>query len=88
MTFSLVDMLYLVIIICSITLTVAVIISLGRLNSVLDEIKKTSGHVANLSGTLDRLNQAIVPAVGTAVSAIHTFSKKARQVVGAKKSTK
>lgn len=88
MTLSLVDLLYLVIIICSIVLTVGIVISLGRLNAVLDEIKKTSGHVANLSETLDRLNQAITPAIGTAVSAIHHFSKKARQVVGAKKSTK
>ena len=84
MTVSLVDLLYLVIIICSVTLTVSVVVSLGRLNSILDEFKKTSEHVANLTATLDRLNQAVTPAVGNAVGAIKRFSDKAKAVVGDK----
>jgi len=91
MTITLVDLLYLVIIICSITLTAGIIVSLGRLNALLDEFKKTSEHVANLTATLDRLNQAVVPAVGNAVGAIKRFSDKAKSVVAdkpKKKSTK
>jgi hypothetical protein len=81
MTVSIVDLLYLVIIICSITLTVSVVVSLGRLNVILGEFKKTSEHIANLTSTLDRLNQAVTPAVGNAVGAIKRFSAKAKQVV-------
>lgn len=85
MTVSLVDLLYLVIIICSITLTVAFVISLNRLNTVLDELKRTSGHVANLTSTLDRLNSAVTPAVGAAVMALKKFTAKA---AGPKKQAK
>lgn len=88
MTVSLVDLLYLVIIVCSVTLTVSIVISLSRLNTILDEFKKTSEHMANLTSTLDRLNQAISPAVGNAVSAIKHFSKRAKQVVGDDEPTK
>lgn len=81
MTISLLDLMYVVLTVCAVVLTVSVVISLNRLNAVMDELKKSSGHIAGLTATVDSLNRAIAPTLMGAVTVLKKFAGKAAEAV-------